>query len=173
MRFPPRHWRHIVHIVIALCGGFLAACTASSQPAFRPPIPVQTQSQDCEDLYIQFSVSYSQDGTPTYRASIRDQADQPPTTITRVLFAFTALPAPGKAVGSTTTLTARPTGDARYASTGGFRLTPGSWQVEVIVRQQALQEAPQQAPLAASPVAPFAPASAPPTQVLCAFRLNV
>ena len=140
-------------LVVLVCGGFVAACAASSQPVFRPPVSPQTQSQDCGDLHIQFSVRSDQYGTPTYQASIRDRADQPLTTITRVLFAFTSLPAPARAAGSTTTLTAQSVGDGRYASTGGFQLTAGSWQVEVIVRRE--------------------PHPAPPTQALCAFRLTI
>lgn len=151
MRFPTKQQ---CQLLVLFCGGFVVACAASSQPAFRPlAVPPQTWSQDCGDLHIQFSLRYGQDGTPTYRASIRDQAGQPPAPITRVLFAFTSLLAPGKAAGSTTTLTAQSVGNGRYASTGGFQLTPGSWQVEVIVRQEIHPD--------------------PPTQVVCAFRLNV
>lgn len=127
-------WLGIVWLgFLAVCS---AACSAASLPAFRPALLPQVRSQDCGDLHIQFRLSHSQDQTPTYRASIRDQSGQLPNDIARVLFAFTLLPAPGKAMGSTTTLTAQPSGDGRYVSTGGFRMTSGQWQVEVIVRRR-------------------------------------
>ena len=126
----------IVKWLVFVWLGVLAACSAASQPAFRPALPPQVRTQDCGDLHIQFRLSHSQDQTPTYRTSIHDQSGQLPSDIARVLFAFTVLPAPGKAMGSTTTLTAQPSGDGRYVSTGGFRMTSGQWQVEVIVRRQ-------------------------------------
>ena len=118
--------------------GFLAACSVASQPTLRAPLsvqlPAQVHSQACEDLHIQFRLSQSQ--TPTYQASIREQSGQLPTDIARVLFAFSSLPAPGKAMSSTTTLTAQPSGNGQYVSHAGFRMSAGHWQVEVIVRRQ-------------------------------------
>lgn len=133
------HWCSVKWRVFVWLGFLIvcsAACSAASQPASRPALPPQVRSQDCGDLHIQFHLSQSQDQTPTYQASIRDQSGQLPNNIARVLFAFTLLPEPGKAMGSTTTLTAQPSGDGRYVSTGGFRMTSGQWQVEVIVRRQ-------------------------------------
>lgn len=131
LRAPPGRLR----CVLSLVCGLLVSCTASPQPGFRPPPPSQAQTKTCGDLRVRFTLSYGQDDTPTYTASVRDSAGQPPTTVSRVLFAFTPLPDLGKPSGTTTTLVAAPLGEGRYRSSGGVRLYADSWQIEVIVRQ--------------------------------------
>ncbi len=126
---------HPLRCVLSLVCGLLVSCTASSQPSFRPPPPSQAQTKTCDDLRVRFTLSYEQDGTPTYTASVRDSAGQPPTTVSRVVFVFTPLPALGKPTSTTTTLVAVSLGEGRYRSSGGVRLYADSWQIEVIVRQ--------------------------------------
>ena len=127
--------------VLSLMCGLLVSCVASPpQPSFRPPPPSQARTQTCGDLRVRFTLSYGQDDTPTYTAAVRDSDGQPPTTISRVLFAFTPLPGLGKPSGTTTTLVAAPLGEGRYRSSGGVRLYADSWQIEVIVRQTEAAE---------------------------------
>ena len=126
--------------VLSLVCGLLGSCTASPQPGFRLPPPSQAQTKTCGELRVRFTLSYGQDDTPTYTASVRNSAGQPPTTVSRVLFAFTPLPDLGKPSGTTTTLVAAPLGEGRYRSSGGVRLYADSWQIEVIVRQTGTAE---------------------------------
>lgn len=127
--------------VLSLVCGLLVSCAASPpQPSFRPPPPSQAQTKTCGELRVRFTLSYGQDGTPTYTAAVRDSAGQPPATVSRVLFVFTPLPDLGKPTGTTTTLVAAPLGEGRYRSSGGVRLYADSWRVEVIVRQTEAAE---------------------------------
>ena len=120
---------------LGLAGVLLVSCATAPQPSFRPPPPSQAQTQTCGDLQVRFTLSYGQADTPTYTAAIQNSAGQPPTTINRVVLAFTPLLELGTLGSTTTTLVAAPIGEGRYQSSGGLRLYTDSWQVEVIVRQ--------------------------------------
>lgn len=122
--------------VLALTG-LLGACAASPRPSFHPPEPPQVFTQECDDQRVRFTLDRKQRAAPAYTVSITDLLGQPLAEEARVILAFTSMGNDR----STTTLVAQPTGNGSYTPPGGFLLTPGAWQVEVIIRQQDAREA--------------------------------
>lgn len=117
--------------IVAMLGvSVLWACTPPARMSPPAPAPPQVFTTDCRNLRLQLTLERKPRSVPVYELYITDLSGQPLAEDARVVLAFTSV---SKQV-STTTVVAQPKGNGRYGPGSGFTLSPGTWQLEAIVR---------------------------------------
>lgn len=118
-------------LAVVLSCGLLWACAAPPASVRRAPEPPQVWTAECGELRVQLQLERKPQHAQTYDVFITDLSGQVLTDITRVTLAATSA---GKDI-STATVVAQAKGSGHYEAVGGITTTPGSWQVEAIVRR--------------------------------------